>query len=416
MTPATTPLITPRKELMSPRRPLLIVSGTLLLAALAGCSSTAGQGAASAAPEEPSAGHGAITGAAEVAEPPLQLVSINAQGAVGSLDLLDGSEAELGAIEAPRSTATDGRYVFAETDGAVTVIDSGVWTWDHVDHFHYYRSEPSILGEVPGEGPVSVSTGALSTAGATGLFFAGSGEAVLLDNAELSRGRIVETLRVRTGAPNGVIAPLGDGALVSDADGGLAFHDAAGGPVPGAPCTAPSGSITTRAGLVVGCEEGAVVARIERDEPVFETIPYPVGATAERAMSFDARKGRPTVAAVAGDRGFWLLDVRERAWQLIDTPVPLARVVASDDADGSVVALDESGRVHVYGASGEERAATAPLVEVAAGVTLSVDAQRAYLNDPAAGVVHEIAYADGARIARTLATPTVPTFFAEVGR
>ena len=36
--------------------------------------------------------------------------------------------------------------------------------------------------------------------------------------------------------------------------------------------------------------------------------------------------------------------------------------------------------------------------------------------DPAARVVHEIAYADGARIARTLATPTVPTFFAEVGR
>ncbi|WP_203135745.1 ABC transporter [Microbacterium sp. JZ31] len=404
---------------MTDRRPLTFLTGALALVVLAGCASGAPASPAET-PTESSAGHGEIAGAAEVAEPPLQLVSIDDKGAVGSLDLLDGSASRLGTVGEPESVATDGRYVFVAVDGGVGVIDSGVWTWDHVDHFHYYRAEPAVVGEVRGEGPVSVSTGPLSTAGGTGLYFAGSGEAVLLDNAELSRGRIVETLRVETGLADGVVAPLGDGALVSDADGGLSFHGADGTAAQGVvACASPSGAIATRAGLVVGCADGAVLATLEGGDPAFERIPYPEGATAERASAFEARKGRPTVAALAGDQGFWLLDARERAWQLVRTAVPLVSVVAADDADGNVVALDEDGRVRVYAAAtGEERAVTEPLVDAAdgPGVGLSVDAQRAYLNDPATGVVHEIAYADEARIARTLETPTRPDFFAEVGR
>lgn len=49
-------------------------------------------------------------------------------------------------------------------------------------------------------------------------------------------------------------------------------------------------------------------------------------------------------------------------------------------------------------------------------IELTVDRQRAYLNAPAEGVVYEIAYADNARLARMLETPTTPTFFAETGR
>ncbi|WP_309067407.1 ABC transporter [Microbacterium sp.] len=406
---------------MTPRRPLAILPGALALVLLTACASSACEGPpadATAAPDD-SARHGEIAGAAEVAEPPLQLVSIDAQGAVGSLDLLDGSASRIGTVGAPESVATDGRYVFVAVDGGVSVIDSGVWTWDHVDHFHYYRAEPTIVGEVRGEGPVSVATGPLATAGGTGLYFAGSGEAVLLDNAELSRGRIVETLRLDTGTSNGVIAPLGDGALVSGADGTLSFRGAADAALErGAACTSPSGSIATRAGVVVGCEDGAVLATLEDGDPVFERIPYPPDVDGERASAFDARKSRPTVAAIADDEGFWLLDAREGAWRLIPTSSPLVRVVAADDADGNVVALDESGRVRVYAAAtGQERAATEPLVDAdGRGVALSVDAQRAYVNDPATGVVHEIAYADEARIARTLETPTQPDFFAEVGR
>jgi len=93
-------------------------------------------------------------------------------------------------------------------------------------------------------------------------------------------------------------------------------------------------------------------------------------------------------------------------------------VTAVDDEAGHVVALDTDGRVRVYAAAtGEEIAATDVLVGAPdAATSLTVDGQRAYLNDPAAAVVHEIDYADGARIARTLDTPTSPAFLSEVGR
>lgn len=404
---------------MSLRHPLAVLPFVLTLVLLSGCAAEAPRDEAPAQPSEAPAGHGDVEGAAEVPEPPLTLVSIDAEGTVGALDLLDGTATRLGAVSAPRSAATDGRYVFTGTADGVTVIDSGVWTWDHGDHFHYYRAEPSVVGEVAGAGPVSVSAGLLSTAGSTGLYFAGSHEAVLLDNAALSRGRIDEVLRVDTDGADGVIAPLGDGALVGDLSGRLTFYGADGAATDATvACDEPAGSITTRVGLVVGCADGAVLATIEDTAPVFERIPYPTEA-GERARAFDARKGRPTVAAVAGQEGFWLLDTRERSWRMVPTSTALTRVVAVDDEDGHVVALDAEGRVRVFsGDSGAEVAATDPLVGDAGGgsVAVFVDGQRAYLNDPDSGVVHEIAYADGARIARTLEAPTSPDFFAEVGR
>lgn len=408
---------------MSSRSPHILTALPLTIAVLllAGCA-PADAPPADAAPDEAAAGegsaHGAVDGASEVAEPPLALVSIDDEGQVGLLDLVEGTSSRIGGVPAPTSAASDGRYVFAATDDGLTVIDSGLWTWDHVDHFHYYRAQPALVGGVAGEGPVAVSTGPLATAGATGVHFAGSREAVLLDNAALSQGEIHELLRVETGE-GGLIAPLGDGAVIGD-DGGRLTSLTRDGEVAGsAPCPAPAGSVTTRVGLVIGCEDGAVLVTMRGDEPVFEHIPYPADAAGERAVAFEGRKGRPTVAGVAGGDGFWLLDTRKRAWQLVATPVPLVRAVAADDAAGNVVVLDVEGRVRVIAAeSGEQVAVTEPLVKDVdlPGVMLTLDAQRAYLNDPGSGVVHEIAYADGARIARTLEAPTHPAFLAEVGR
>ena len=50
------------------------------------------------------------------------------------------------------------------------------------------------------------------------------------------------------------------------------------------------------------------------------------------------------------------------------------------------------------------------------GVELTVDRERAYLNDPAAGLVHEIDFRGDARVARSLPTPTAPDFSAVTGR
>ncbi|MGN7157513.1 hypothetical protein ACTHRK_15610 [Dietzia cercidiphylli] len=160
-----------------------------------------------------------------------------------------------------RSGHRDGRYLFADTDAGVEVVDSGVWTWDHVDHFHYYRTSPSMVGTVAGEGPAILTTSGYPTTGGTGVFFPESGEAVL--------------------------------------------------------------TVTTRIGVVVGCADGALLATYEGDEPQFEHIAFPDGTQAPRATDFRGRKGRPAVAALAGDQGFWLLDTRAREWRFVPTDQPL---------------------------------------------------------------------------------------------
>ncbi|MCM6764061.1 ABC transporter [Rathayibacter sp. ZW T2_19] len=395
---------------------------TLLLGALAlgltACSTDAAPPAADAAGD----GHGAVSGAAELAEPRLGLTWIDPEGAVSHLDLLDESVAELGAIGAPTAMTTDGRYLFAQTADGVEVVDSGVWTWDHVDHFHYYRADPRLLGTVEGEGEAVVATTNLSTSGGTGLFFPESGEAVLLDTEALSTGEIRESFRLDAEPGAGMVVPVGSFALVAEGGGAVTGYTADGEPTGLVEdCPQPAGTITTRVGAVVGCADGALLATVEGEELSIERIPYPDGATAPAATSFANREGRPAVAGLAGTEGIWLLDTRARSWTLLPAPSPLVQVTAVDDEDDHVLALAEDGRVLVLdGADGAVLSQTEPLVveSLAAGLapTLVADQQRAYLSAPAESALHEIDYADDARLARSFATATEPAFTAETGR
>ncbi|MFJ4029024.1 ABC transporter [Paenarthrobacter sp. NPDC089989] len=401
---------------------------TLLL--LAGCSTAPAPGndAGVSGPAAAGDGHGSITGAAEVAEPQLHLVSMDADGKASMLDLLTGTESELPATEPPSTVSSEGRYVFAANDTGVDILDSGVWSWDHVDHFHYYRAEPGAVGRLTGAGTATISTGMLSTAGGTGVFFPGSGDAVLLDNSALSEGSISEKLRLHTEPHKGLIAPLGDGAVVTAPDQAgrtvsLRAVDADGKEAATIGCTDAAGTITTRVGLVIGCSDGAVIATLDGTSPVLEHVPYP-DAAAAAATAFNGRKGRPTVAGVGDGAGVWLLDTRERSWNWLPTETPVLAAAAVDDAEEHVVVVGADGTVKVYDAStGKRIAATEPLLAATLAdpsmvekVQLTVDGQRAYVNAPAEGVVFEIDYADAARIARTLELPTTPVHVAEVGR
>ena len=417
-------------------RSSLVALSALLALALTGCadpatspSDEAGSDAASGAPSA----HGAIAGAEEVAEPPLHLVAIDATGRSSMLDLLGGEVTELESFDAPSRVTTDGRYVFVANETGVEMFDSGVWTWDHVDHFHFYRADARKIGAVPGSGVAEISGGLLSTAGSTGVFFPGTGDALLLDNAALADGDIEETLRIDTGARNGLIVPLGAGALVTEASTGsradqlrvIAADGAKGDQIS---CEEPAGSITTRVGVVVGCADGAVLA-VENDDGgiALEKITYPAGAAAP-ATTFSARKGRPTVAGLGSDAGTWLLDTREQAWRWIPSETPLLEAASVDNEAGHVVTVGVDGVVRVYEATtGSLLAETEPLLaktlleahddpDLLDGIALTVDANRAYLNAPAEGVVYEIDYADGARIARVLETKTRPVHLVEAGR
>ncbi|WP_261164200.1 ABC transporter [Microbacterium sp. Marseille-Q6965] len=409
--------------------PRLRVPVSLVLAAglLAGCA--APSESPSAAPSEAAAsdGHGAVEGAAEVAEPQLHLVTVAPNGAVGSIDLLSEERRDIGSIGTPTNVVTDGRYAFATTEAGVEIVDSGMWTWDHVDHFHYYRGTPSVLGTVPGSGEAVIVTSNSSTTGSAGVFFPETGEAVLLDVEALARGEVRESFRLELAPHRGLVAPLGDGGVVTVPDDSgrvtaVRHHSSDGAPGETAECLDAAGAITTRVGLVIGCTDGALLVTGEGGSPLFERIPYPAGATAPAATSFANREGRPTVAGLAGDAGVWLLDTRERSWSLVPTATRLVAASTADDEAGHLVVLDTEGRLRVLDETGAELALTEPVVAGApldAGspraAHLTVDAERAYVTSPTDGIVSEIAYADGARVARTFEIP-VGAFAVEVGR
>lgn len=444
------------------RSPALAAASTLLTLALIGCSAAPDPGAATTPPPGPttdsdasdaSGGHGAVAGASEAAEAQLHLVTVDAAGAVGLLDLLSGDESSLGTITAPDRVESDGRYVFAAHEAGLEIIDSGAWTWDHGDHFHYYRGTPRLVGSVPGSGPARVVGGPLATAGGTGVFFPGSGEAVLLDNAALAAGTPDELFRV-SGTPHaGLLAPLGAGAIITEADDSgritqLRALAADGTPSETtAPCPDASSALTTRSGTVFACADGAVLGTVDADEQaVLERIPLSetsgAEAGAEAGAGADAgaagfgtaptelagRKGRPTVAGISAasgsgaSPGFWRLDTRARSWHWTPSAVPLLHAIAVDDAEDHVVVLDAAGSVRVFRGD-TEIGATDPLLSAAElapeardRITLSVDAQRAYLGAADSGVVAEIDFADGARIARELRPAVAPVHLAETGR
>ena len=371
-------------------------------------------------------GHGAITGAEEVAEPQLGLTTIDPDGQVAHLDLLDESTAEIGEINPAQSMTTDGRYLFADVGDGIEIVDSGVWTWDHVDHFHYYRADPVLLGAIEGDGAATIATTNSSTTGGTGISFSASGDAVLLDTEALSKGEIHEQFRLEREPHEGLVVPVGSFALVTDAVDGVgatvAAYTADGEPTGlEEDCATPAGTRTTRVGAVIGCADGALLAHVDDGELVVERIPYPADASAGAVASFDNREGRPTVAGLAGPTDIRLLDTRARSWTLLTAPTPLVHVTAVDDEDRHLLALAQDGRMLVLSAAdGSLLAETAPLVtaSLAAGATptLVADQQRAYLSAPSEKQLFEIDYADGARIARTFDTPTEPAFVAETGR
>ena len=210
--------------MITPRPLAATTAVALALVALAGCGA---ESEPTATPvDDVSDGHGEITTAAEVEEPPLALVSVDDDGRVGMLDLLSGESEDLGPDGAPTGLASDGRYVFVTTADGVDIVDSARWSWNHGDHFHYYIGSPEMPGTVPGSGIATATWGMLSTDGSTAMHFAGSGEAVLLENEALAEGEIVERFRVDVDA-DAVVAPLGDGAVISEADA-LEVYDAEG--------------------------------------------------------------------------------------------------------------------------------------------------------------------------------------------
>ncbi|MFF2374617.1 hypothetical protein ACFVUW_09565 [Streptomyces xiamenensis] len=343
----------------------VMLAASLPALLLAGCASAEKEsepasGAGAGSEEAESTPHGYVEGAEEAAEPQSRLVLADGDtGEIRVLDLITEEITEVGHTQQPTAIRGDGRYGYlTSADGSVQVVDSGAWTVDHGDHSHYYR-------------------------------------------ATIALG---ETL------PAGTL-PYKD-AEVTVADGTVR--------APGVdePCAAPKGTAVTRAGLVLGCADGALLItaaeETDAEEGQFtaERLPYPDGTAEDaRAGEFRHRAGSTTLAATAvNGEGFWTLDVLTGQWEFTaDDSVVAVNAVGNG---GVVLALTDSGELlSLDPDSGEEIARTE-----LPGDSIEVDSSRAYVSDVAGQKIHEIDYADDLRIARTFDLDIAPSHMVETGR
>ncbi|QNG18650.1 ABC transporter [Rhodococcus triatomae] len=374
-------------------------------------------------------------GSTEVDGPQPRLVVSDADsGRVDVLDLESGENIATFDVQEPsRLTDVGGRYAFATAaassgeDGRVHVIDVGSWTIDHGDHTHSYVRSPAELGVLSGDDPAHIVAGD----GKVAVFFDGEGEADVLDNSGLRNGDVTVTGTVETGGPHhGVVIPVSDHFVTSRPSGeaddsrpsSFELRDGGGEFVQEFTdfCPRMHGQAAFRTYAIAACDDGVFVASVADGQWISEKVGYPPGITAEtRPSSFRTQDKLPVVVAPAGpaasNAGILLFDTATRQWSQIATPEPVLSVNLSGDGRNALAVLaDRTFRVY-DAATGEETGSSSVLAEPfdpsdrsATAPVVVVGGNRAYVADPAAEVVLEIDYRDGARVARTLDVGVAP--------
>lgn len=352
--------------------------------------------------------HGYVAGAEESASAqPRLVVAERASGEIRVLDLVTEEILAQDPIPGVTGIADDGRYAYLAADGTTTLVDSGSWIVDHGDHVHYYRTQPRRIGTLDG----AVRTAHSDTVVAAAVLADGStalADRTALDAGEFRPGPVLE----------GVALPYGGHLLVANPAGRIEVRSRENTIVRTLtpPCPDTGAHTLTRRGAVFSCADGALL--VTEDDGAFtaEKLPYPPGTTG-RADGFFHRRGSDVLVTVHGPR-ILVLEIARRTWRPIETgPVTAATTAGAGTA---VLALGRDGVLHAYDpVTGAETAHTRVLaapVDPAAPPVLLVDADRAYVNDPAAREIHEIDYADDLRIARTFPLDIEPDLMVETGR
>ncbi|MBC7300512.1 MAG: hypothetical protein H5T78_06110 [Nocardia sp.] len=147
---------------------------------------------------------------------------------------------------------------------------------------------------------------------------------------------------------------------------------------------------------------------------VAEKILYPA-PTSDRASAFTHRPGSTTLTALAGRDGVWTLDIRKKTWTR--TAVDDAVAVNTAGEGSALLVLTRDGVLHsidpVSGAQTAHLAVSGGPVE--GQPVIRIDPDRAYVNDIGGRKVHEIAYNDNLRVARTFALDIAPSLMVETG-
>lgn len=418
---------------------------------LVGC----GSGESAVVEETP---HGFVAGAEEMAETQSRLIVADAgTGEMRVVDLLtekvapiDAFAVKAGSAQTPSAgtapgavqLAGDGRFGFVSSGGRLSIVDSGAWTVDHGDHRHYYSapiravgSGETSVGGLSGAGRSSAAPGASGATepgdaggpsgapGSSGAVVSAHsdpvvvavvsdvGETMVFDRAALGDGVVSEPRRI-----DGIAVPYAERLIVAGDAGRVEVRgrDGAAGEVQPATCPDPQGQAVTRRGVVFGCADGAIVVAQRDGSFVTEKIPYPA-PPADRATTFTHRPGSTTLTALGGRNGVWTLDIRKKTWTL--TPIADAVAVNTAGEGSSLLVLTRDGVLHgLDPVTGTETAHLALVPgPVADHAAIQVDPDRAYINDVRARTVHEIAYNDNLRVARTFPLDIAPSLMVETG-
>lgn len=389
-----------------------------------GTGQDAGQDTAEASP------HGYVEGAEEATEPQLRLAVSDADaGTLTLVDLLTGDTVQTG--DAAELHGSDNRYLFTTGEDATTVTDSGVWTVDHGDHFHYYRSDPGTVGEVPAEKPGHVMSADTRVA----FFDDANGDVKVYPRADMDDDVLEPVAEFSVGAHHGVAVPFADqvvSTIAPEKDSAelpdtLAVFDEAGeksdlaGDVT---CTDIHGAATVRDAALFACADGVLTVTEEdtSDTLTSTLVPYPEDADG-RAWSLAA--GRDLVGVPFEDGGLGLLDPETGTWTVAPTDAPVTSAAVSPD-DGSVLALDEDGTGYAVDPDTGQVLADSELVgsgvEAGGNRTDSADSaavvlgtERGYVSDPTSGTVTELDVADGLRETREFNLGGTPGALAVTG-
>lgn len=382
-------------------------------ALLSGCGSPDTSSSTSPAPE--ATPHGYVEGAAEVSDAQVGLAySERGSSELAIFDLAGETTETIDLSVRADSLVEDGRFVYVSDGGrALEVIDTGVWTVDHVDHVHYYRSTASSVGTVDLDAPMkSIIGDSAHTAIGTA-----DGSITVLDRRALESGQLTVAGKFTSDAAVPFAVPYQDGFLLSRAHG-VSSVDLHGNPSGAldAQCREPAGWAILRSGVAIGCEEGVLLIKHKPEGEQSLMIPY--SRDVERVREFHYRPRSNEAAAVAG-AGVWNVNASKQtlAYVPVEGMGAAPLVAANSPANGEfVLSLGSDGHIRATGLTDSAVIADAPVLPAGTRGPIRLDSSRAYLADPAASVVYELDYGDGLRTARTFTVDAKPDLLLEIGR
>lgn len=350
-------------------------------------------------------------GAQEAGGPLTKLVLVDpATGDTSVYDAVDEVEAPIGSYGAVSALDGDGRFAYLHTGDRTTVVDAGAWTFDHGDHYHYFVSSPAEVASL------DVPAASVSASNSTVAVRAPDGAVSLFDRDKLGQ-KTVEQAGLSVPPDVVAAAPYGSRLVTVTSGGRLQVTDEAGTTDLAGECPQASWAMPTRRAVVFGCETGAVRVTGGDKDLTVTAAPYPAGAPTQRPVSMEHRDRADVFAGVAGGH-VWVLDTRQRSWVII----PVSDAVATNTAgDGTVLVLRRDGSLSAFDVNSRAETSRIPLFPGAVPQdgpqpVIDLDSDRAYVNNAADHEVYEIDYADGLRIARTLATEVSPGLMVEAGR